>query len=334
MPAALRLSLPTSSAPVEGAIDIDLASGLLAPTFHEAPVGRGMLLAQMSLFRTDDHPEIPSGQPFLMTETGDWRQLDLQRYGFGALAYGELSMALSPDGQSVALADPSGLATVDLRGNDVRRFDLPVEHAVALEWSTDAATLYFKDRDAGKSPCGPKGCALDVTTGDITAVDYDMFYASPGVAAEVVEVRGWTRSRPASVITHRSGEQPTSTALAYRASPITSGGPAVAARYVAFAQCPDGRKRQDEDGVVAVESSTGGVVAMLTSRRGGACHLGAQTWLTGQHLLVDDWHNGDLWLWDVEKEDVIKVATSRTTSVNIKVASEVMSQRFRDLLPN
>lgn len=68
---------------------------------------------------------------------------------------------------------------------------------------------------------------------------------------------------------------------------------------------------------------------MLANEQGHECHLGAQAWLTNRHLLVDDWQSGDLWLWDVRSERVTKVATSRTTGLNLQVAREVMAQRLQ-----
>ncbi|CAB4960845.1 unannotated protein [freshwater metagenome] len=332
IPDALRQTLPTATEPVEGGIDIDLMSAIAAPMVDEAPVGRGMLLAQLLLESTDANREtIRAGHPYLMTQTGDWRQFDLQRYGFGAVAYGELSMAISSDGRKVALADPSGLVTVDLRNNGFRRFNLPVHHAVAMVWSSDGATLFLKDRHSSKRPCGPKGCALDVTTGDLTAVPYDLFYATPGAVAETFEVKGSTKSRPGRVITYQGGAASTSVELAYRISPYTAGGP-TAARHVAFPQCSLTPKAREAGGVVVVEPPTGTVVAMLASKPGRQCHLGAQAWLTDRHLLVDDWRSGDLWLWDVQNERVSHVATSQATGLNVQVARGVMAQHFREIL--
>jgi hypothetical protein len=330
VPDGLRLSLPAASAPVEGAFDIDLMTALAAPTIDEEPVKRGMLLAQVSLFRTDVDPAIASGQPYLLTLGSEWRQFDLGRYGFEAPTYGELSMALSSDGRNVALADPSGLVTVDLGTQAFRRFDLPVDEPVALKWSADAATLHFRDRN-GTRQCGPKACVLNVATGNLDEASYEMFHSAPGAAGEVVEVQGWTRSRPARIVTHTADAAPTVTELPYRALPSTGGGPA-AGRNVAFPQCSNNRQRRDENGVVVVEPSAGAVVALLSTSRGGPCSLSAQTWLTAQHLIVNNWQTGDLWLWDVGTKSVSRVATSRTNSLNIDVAGEVMAQRLRSQL--
>ena len=232
IPDSLRLRLPSVDAmPTTGSIDLDLMSAVAAPTVDDAPVGRGMLLAQLNLFSTDDrYTEIRAGHPYLLTQAGDWRQFDLQRYGFGAVAYGEMSMAISSDGRRVALADPSGLVAVDLRDNTFRRFDVPgdlpvdVDHAVALEWSADGATLFFKDRNGRQTPCGPRGCSLDVASGDLAAVPFNMFYATPGVVGEAFEVQGPNTSRPARVITHRAGAARTVVELDFRTSPYTAGG--------------------------------------------------------------------------------------------------------------
>lgn len=333
IPDALRLRLPVGDArPVEGGVEIDPMSALAAPTVDDAPVRRGMLLAQLNLFSTDDNYEsIRPGHPYLMTQAGDWRQFDLPRYGFGESAYGELSTAMSPDGTKVALADPSGLVTIRLRDNSFRRFDLPVRHAVALQWSADGATLFLKDRSSAKRPCGPKGCALDVSTGALAAVPYNLFHAAPGVVGQAFEVKGSTRGHPARVITHRAGAAPRVAELAYRTSPYVAGRPA-AATHVAFSQCAPARNTGDVGGVVVVRPSAGTVVALLADERGRECRLGAESWLTDHHLLVSDWLSGDLWLWDVRSEHVSRVATSRASGLNLEVAPAVLAQRLRSHL--
>ncbi|MCR6030791.1 hypothetical protein GGQ22_04950 [Nocardioides sp. zg-579] len=328
IPDALRLRLPTATVPIQGAIDIDLMSAVAAPTVDEAPVGTAMLLAQLLPDSTDeDRDTIRVGHPYLMTRTGDWRQLDLQRYGFGAVAYLELSTAISSDGRKVALADPSGLVTVDLQSNGFRRYDLPVDHAVALEWSADGATLFLKDRTSSRRPCGPKGCALDVTTGDLGPVPYDLFHTTHGGAGQAFEVKGSARSRPARIITHHAGGTSTVAELGHRTSSYTAGGPA-AGRHVAFSHCSARPRARDNGGVVVVEPSEGTVVAMLANGQGRQCQLVPQAWLTDRTLLVDDWSSGDLWLWDVPSGRVSTVATSRTPLVHVQVAREVMAQRF------
>lgn len=334
IPAGLRVALPAVRAvPAVDSIVIDLAEAVDAPSVDEAPVEAGMLLAQLNLFSTDDAYEtIRSGQPYLMTRAGQWRQFDLARYGFGATTYGELSMTISSDGRDVAFAAPSGLVTVDLRDNTFRRFDLPVHHAVGLEWSSDASTLFLKDRNSHRRPCGPKGCALDLSTGRLSAVPFDLFYSTHGNADVVLELKNATKKQPVHVISHREGMPPTAVSLQYLTSVSTVGGPA-AAQEVAYAQCTRSRGVRDT-GVVVVDSTSGHAVSMLESTQRPACRLGAQSWLNDRQLLVDDWVSGDMWLWDVTRKRVQHVAVGRTTGVNFSVAGEVMARRFgRSLQP-
>lgn len=328
IPAGLRVALPAVRAvPAVDSIVVDLAEAVDAPTVDEAPVEAGMLLAQLSLFSTDDAYEtIRPGQPYLMTRAGQWRQFDLARYGFGSTAYGELSMTISSDGRDVAFAAPSGLVTVDLRDNAFRWFDLPVHHAVALEWSPDASTLFLKDRHSHRRPCGPKGCALDVSTGRLSPVPFDLFYSTNGSADVVFELKNATKKKPGHVISHREGMPPTAVPLQYLTSASTGGGPA-AAQAVAYAQCTRSRGVRDT-GVVVVDSASGHVVSMLESAQRPACRLGAQSWLNDRQLLVDDWVNGDMWLWDVTRKRVRHVAMGRTTGVTFSVAGDVMARRF------
>ena len=308
-------------------IVVDLAHAATAPSLDEAPVGAGMLLAQLNLFSTDDAYEIiRPGQPYLMTRAGEWRQFDLARYGFGATAYGELSMAISSDGRDVAFAAPSGLVTVDLRDNTFKRFELPVHEAIALEWSSGASTLFLKDRHPRQRPCGPKGCMLDVSSGRLSAVPFDLFYSTYGNDNVVFELKSASRKQAGHVISHWEGLAPTMAPLQYATSASTAGGPA-AAQDVAYAQCtrPGGVR---DAGVVVVDPDSGHVVSMLASAQRRACRLGAESWLTDRHLVVDDWVSGDLWLWDVSRKRVRHVAVGRTSGVNLSVAGEVMASRF------
>jgi hypothetical protein len=309
------------------AIVIDLTEAATAPSVDEAPVGAGMLLAQLNLFSTDDsRGTVTTGQPYLMTRAGEWRQFDLTRYGFGADTYGELSMAISSDGRRVAFADPSGLATVDLRDNTFKRFDLPAHHAIMLEWSPDGTTLFLKDRNSHRRPCGPKGCVLDVSTGRLSAVPFDLFNSTHGSDGAVVEIAMTTSGHGSQILTHREGLPPTKVPLQYRTAASTAGGPA-AARDVAYAQCTvPGRSR--DPGVIVVDAASGHPISMLTRGQERACRLGAESWLTDRHLLVGDWVSADLWLWDVPRQRLRQVARGVTTGVNVSVADEVMADRL------
>jgi hypothetical protein len=331
IPARLRVALPSSADVVDGGIVLDLADAVEAPSVDEAPVAAGMLLAQLGLFSTDDGYEtIGPGQPFLMTRWGEWRRLDLGRYGFGATVYGELSMAISADGRHLAFSDPSALVAVDLRDNTFERFELPVDEAITLEWSPDASSLLLKDRHPDGRPCGPKGCRLDLDTGRLTAVPFDLFHSAHGADGEVVELRTTSPRRSGVVLTHRDGRAPTRSVLQYLTSAGTAGGPAVA-RYVAFARC--GRRvGKPDSGVVVADPASGSVVSMLTSAQRPTCRLGARSWLSDQHLVVDDWRTGDLWLWDVAHQRVVQLADGRTSGINVSVAADVMSNRFGQLL--
>jgi hypothetical protein len=329
VPDAQRQQLDDETATVRDGIEIDLPAATTAPTVDDAPVGRGMLLAQLSMFSTDaSYDAIRPGEPYLMTQAGDWRRFDLERYGFGPKTYGELSTALSDDGRWVALADPSGLVVVDLRNNTFRRFDLPVHHAVALQWTADPSTLLLKDRHSGRRPCGPTGCALDLTTGELETVPYDLFRTAHDTAGRALEVRGATEGRPTQVVTHHEGSAPTEVDLSFRTSPSTANGPVVA-RHLAFSQCPNGRRPRDPGGVVVVDPSSGGLVAMLSnSGHPGGC-LGARAWLTDRDLLVDHWVSGALWLWDTATGRTRRVVSSRTTGIHVAVARDIAAVRFR-----
>ncbi len=329
LPDDLRVELPSATVPlIDDAVEIDLMSAAAAPTLDEAPVARGLLLAQLNSSSTDpDRTALRAGQPYLLTPAGQWRQLDLQRYGFGPRAYGELSAAISSDGRRVALAAPSGLVTVNLPDNTFRGFDLPVGHAVGLEWTRDASALLLKARHSEKRPCGPKGCTLDLGTGELTRVPYDRFYSTPRDDGRVYEVKGSTRSGPGLVVTYPPGGTPTSVEVPYRIVPHSAGGPEVA-KDLAFVHFPRSRKAKEERAVVVVEPTSGAVVATLGDRPSRWGRLGANTWLSDSHLLVDDWVTGDLWLWDVPRGRLSRAGTSQTTGVNVDVARDVMARRL------
>jgi hypothetical protein len=339
VPERLRVALPTAGARRAHDIVIDLTEAAAAPTVDQAPVGEGMLLAQLSLWSTDvvTHETVDPGQPYLMTRKGGWRRFDLPRYGFGPTVYGELSMAISSDGRRVAFADPSGLVALDLRDNTFKRFELPVREAIALEWSSDGATLLLKDRHSNRRPCGPKGCVLDVATGRLTAVPFNLFFSARGHDREVFELKAAPSGIVDHLVRHRDGLPPARTPLQYASSVSTAGGPA-AADDVAYTQCAEfggvqGPPGSRVHGVIVADAGSGRAVSMLVpdgSRR--SCRLGAELWLTGRHLLVSDWVRGDLWLWDVPRQRVRRVGTARTSGVNVSVAAEVMAGRFGQLL--
>ena len=236
VPTDLRVALPVvRTIATRDDLVIDLGEASSAPFVEEAPVEAGMLLAQLSLFSSDpEYTTIRPGEPYLMTRAGEWRRFDLSRYGFGAVPYGELSMAISSDGRQIAFADPSGLVIVTLEDNTFERFALPVHHAVVLAWSPDGSTVVFKDRHPGRRPCGPMGCALDVSNGRLSPVRFNAFYSAYGSQGVVFEVKADGKQQAGQVVTHREDLVVRETPLEYRAS--TVGGPA-GARDLAFSQC-------------------------------------------------------------------------------------------------
>ena len=308
---------------------IDLGEASSAPFVEEAPVEAGMLLAQLSLFSSDpEYTTIRPGQPYLMTKAGEWRRFDLSRYGFGAVPYGELSMAISSDGRQIAFADPSGLVIMTLEDNTFERFTLPVHHAVALAWSPDGSTVIFKDRHPGRRPCGPMGCALDVSSGRLSPVRFHAFYSAYGSQGVVFEVKADGQQRAGQVVTHEEDRVVREAPLEYRVS--TAGGP-VGARDLAFSQCK-GAGTGGNPGVVVVDPVSGRLISVLSNPLRPACRLGALSWATEDHLAVNDYISGAVWMWDVPRGRVRQIAVGATSGVNLDIASEVMADRFRRLL--
>jgi hypothetical protein len=332
VPVDLRVAPPVvRTIAADDDLVIDLGEASRAPLVEEAPVKAGMLLAQLSLFSSDpEYTTIRPGQPYLMTMAGEWRQFDLSRYGFGAVPYGELSMAISSNGRQVAFADPSGLAIVTLADNTFRRFTLPVHHAVALAWSPDGSTLIFKDRLSGRRPCGPLGCALDVSNGRLSSVRFHAFYSAYGSQGVVFEVKADGKQRAGQVVSYQEDLLVRETPLEYRTSVSTAGGPA-GARDLAFSQCK-GADTGGDPGVVVVDPVSGRLISVLSNPRWAACRLGALSWVTENHLVVNDYMSGAVWLWDVPRGRVRQIAVGATTGVNLDLASEVTADRFMRLL--
>ena len=262
-----------------------------------------------------------------MTSTGEWRRFDLAGYGFESEPYGELSMAISSDGRKVAFADPSGLAVVTLEGNTFERFELPVQHEVAMMWSPDGSTLLFKDRHSGRKPCGPSGCTLDVSTGHLSPVPYDVFYSAYGNQGEVFELKA-TDEQPSTgqVRTYQGNILAAEVPLEYQLFPHTAGGPA-GARDVAFSQCrqPGGA---EASGVVIVDPVSGRIFSWLSNPSWKSCRLSALAWSTDDRLVVADWMSGAVWSWDVRLRRVRQVAVGATSGVNLDVAGKVMADRL------
>jgi hypothetical protein len=221
----------------------------------------------------------------------------------------------------VAFADPSGLVTVDLRDNAFQRFELPVREAVALTWAPDARSLLLKDRHDRRRPCGPRGCRLDVSSGRLTPVPFDLFRSTYDPSGAVVEIRATGRQDAGRVVTHHVDGSSTSVALRAATTVGTAGGPA-AARDVAFARC------RRPSGVMVVDRASGAVVSTLTDPHRRGCRLGAQAWLGDDHLVVADWQAGDLWLWDVRRGRVRRLAEGGTRGVQYEVAGAVLAERF------
>jgi hypothetical protein len=233
---------------------------------------------------------------------------------------------ISSDGRRVAFADPSGLAVVTLDGNTFERFELPVRHEVALMWSPDGSTLLFKDRH-GRKPCGPKGCTLNVSTGELSPVPYDVFYSAYGSNGVVFELRS-TNGQPAAgqLLTYQGNALAAETPLEYQFAPHTAGGPA-GARDIAFSQCRQ-RGGAAVPGVVVVDAASGRLISWLSNPSWKSCRLGALAWSTDDRLIVDDWISGAVWVWDVARGRARQIAVGVTSGVNLDVAEDVMTSRF------
>ncbi|WP_241154010.1 hypothetical protein [Nocardioides pantholopis] len=326
------MSLPPSSKLIADGIIVDLDDAQSAPSLDEAPVSTGLLLAQLSLEAANGHNEtrVPPGQPYLLTQRGQWRTFDLAGYGFASPVYGELSMAISSDGSHVAFADPSALVTVDLADNTFKRFELAAREAIMVTWSPDEASLLLKDRHDDRRPCGPTGCRLDLETGRLTPVPFNMFHSAYNDNGAVIEIQTPSRGRVGHVVTHHADGSREAVPMPASTVAYTAGGPA-AARHVAYAQC-GGRAGRRDTGVAVLSTTSGSALSMLTAPHLRGCRLGARTWLDDHHLVVDDWMSGDMWLWDAKGKTTHQLVESRTPSVNYDVAGTIMTKRFRHLL--
>ena len=196
-----------------------------------------------------------------------------------------------------------------------------------MMWSPDGSTLLFKDRHSGRKPCGPSGCTLEVSTGHLSPVPYDVFYSAYGnqgvvfelTAADDQESAGQVRTYQENIV---AAEAP----LEYRFFPHTAGGPA-GARDVAFSQCRQPGSA-GVSGVVVVDAASGRMISWLSNPSWKACRLGALAWSTDDRLIVADWMSGAMWSWDVRLGRVRQVAVGVTSGVNLDIAGEGMADRL------
>ena len=84
--------------------------------------------------------------------------------------------------------------------------------------------------------------------------------------------------------------------------------------------------------MVVVDPVSGRMISVLSSPLRPACRLGALSWATEDHLVVNDYISGAVWMWDVPRGRVRQIAVGATSGVNLELASEVMADRFRRLL--
>lgn len=277
---------------------LDVNDSRTGPTLAEEPIGRAVLMAQVSIFSTDPAAEnLTDGLPYLLSQGGEWRRLDLRDYGF-ARTYGEMGAALSPDGRHIALNDigRQTMAVVELATGDVVRHQIPAREAITLKWSPDGRHLSFSDRHRKQAP----GWTLNTITGTVVETPYRVWWSEHDAVGNI-----WELTANGSLRRWRDGQIAATARLDYpdlgRAYPLAAG------RLFAVSQFQ--RKvssRSAPRGVAVFDPATSDLVRFL--------RLGARTgwtrplrWLDADTLLLADGPSGRIWTW--------KVGAGRTTAL-------------------
>lgn len=175
-------------------------------------------MAQVSIFSTDPAAEnLTDGLPYLLSQGGEWRRLDLRDYGF-ARTYG--GAALSPDGRHIALNDigRQTMAVVELATGNVVRHQIPAREAITLKWSPDGRHLSFSDRHREQAP----GWTLNTIPGTVVETPYRVWWSEHDAVGNI-----WELTANGSLRRWRDGQIAATARLDYpdlgRAYPLAAG---------------------------------------------------------------------------------------------------------------
>lgn len=290
---------------------LDLSDAIGAPTLAERPIGGAVLVAQVSLDSRDpDAGRLGDGLPYVLSRRGEWRRVRLEDYGY-ARSYGEMGVALSDDGQRLALNDNARrvIMVVDVATGTFVRHPVPAKEAVTMKWTSDNGQVLFSDRFRRKMP----GWSLDVTTGAVTRTPYRVWFSDDDGAGRIWELtnrgrlRGWHGHRLVA-----------GAALAF---PDLGGAYPIAAgelfAVMQFASKVGGLPAPR--GVAVFAPGSGDLVAFLDLGRdlGWTSPLG---WLDGRTLLLHDAQQGVMRLWDTQAHRLSEVTRFGNHGVHVEVA--------------
>lgn len=172
IPSAVRTFYKNVENSPIGALDeLNLTDASRAESLERSPIPRAVLVAQLLPGVTVPNGDtIEPGRPFLLTEGGDWRSVDLASYGINMSQASETQTRLSADGRKLLLGSrsPAQLIIVTLSTGNVLTLPVPVKDAVSINWSRDQKSISFIDRGDSE-----QGYVLDVETGLSEGVDFD-----------------------------------------------------------------------------------------------------------------------------------------------------------------
>jgi len=164
---------------VSRTVTVDPAPVVGLATIREAP-----LLAPGERFRPEvafvlnifaPAQVLPYDRIWLASRAGAVRTVDLRALGVSDPDRGERDFALSPDRESLAVADTGRILVVDLATDAVRAWPIDVDQPVALTWVPGADAVWFTDRTVRTDPTVSR---LDLADGAVSTLSFDLIGSS------------------------------------------------------------------------------------------------------------------------------------------------------------
>lgn len=286
-----------------------------APSLLDDPLPAVVIAFRDSLFAAVD-TDWPDGDLALLGTDGTWRSLSQTDLG---LRNDEVSFSLSHDGSRLAVGDRRAVQVVDVTSGEVRRYPVPFEESIGLEWTGDDRYLHLEDRSG--RPDQP--VLLDLRDGSRRAVPYSIFSTDFAANGTPVELRVSARTRRAWLLVHRPHSlRRIDLSVTQR---LGARQPSVGSLVAIERQSLDGRNRgSDVEGVLVVDRS-GAPLAHLPM---GTRWTDLQGWLDPGTLLIGEGYGGGAggWLlaWSWETEQVRLLTRFAPGGVDYAVATDTL----------
>lgn len=165
-----------------------------APSLLDAPLPGVVIAMRDALFVSDN--AWPDGDLALLGTDGTWRSLSQADLG---LANEEMSFSLSADGSLLAVSDRMAVQVVDVATGRVRRYPVPFQEPIGLQWTDGDRSLHLEER--GSRP-DQSPLLLDLRDGSRQAVPYSIFGTDFTANGTPVELRVSERPRRALLLVH------------------------------------------------------------------------------------------------------------------------------------